>query len=252
MSHAPMSDQEHQKRYVEAIGRARLEGANSFQSWFDRSKDVRQAMIDGYWDLASQILTPMVCRYLLDPEEKVALEIGYGGGRILQAACSYFKEVIGIDIHNEQDTVEAFLRQQGKSNFRLIKTSGRTIDVDSASIDFIYSFIVLQHLCSFDAFVSYVKETYRCLKPGGLAQLYFGRYSAQHAFYRLRYFLQGYREIPTAPVNHVSLVVRVAKARRLCRDIGLQVIDVGTSIKRVSSERRRIKGGQSYVTLFKE
>ena len=56
--------------------------------------------------------------------------------------------------------VETFLRSQGKSNFELIKTFGRTIDVESETIDFIYSFIVLQHLPSFSVHESYVKETY--------------------------------------------------------------------------------------------
>jgi ubiquinone/menaquinone biosynthesis C-methylase UbiE len=225
---------------------------NSFQSWFDKSKDTTQSIVRGYWDLAFHILIPKVCECIENPEEKIALEIGYGGGRIVNAACSYFREVIGIDIHDEQEMVEAFLRAQGKSNFRLIRTSGRTIDVDSESIDFIYSMIVLQHLPSFDVFVSYIKETYRCLKLSGVALLYFGKYSRLNPVHQLRYFIQGYKEIPKAPVNHISLVIRVSKVKKLCRDIGFKVVEIGTSYKRVPDGYPRIRGGQNYVTLLKE
>jgi len=47
------------------------------------------------------ILTPKVCEYIENPEETTALDIGYGGERILNAACGYFKQVLGIDIHEE-------------------------------------------------------------------------------------------------------------------------------------------------------
>lgn len=175
------------------------------------------------------------------------------GGRILNAACNYFMEVIGIDIHDEQETVEAFLRAQGKENFKLIKTSGRSIDVDSESIDFIYSFFVLQHLPSFDAFVSYIKETYRCLKPSGIAQLYFGKYSSKlKGIDQLRYFIQGYKEFHEVPVNYTSLVVRVSKVKKLCKGIGFKVVEVGISYKRVPDGYPKIRGGQNYVTLLKE
>ena len=247
-----MSNTKYQRKYGKAIREARLAGMNSFQSWFNKSKDVNESIIRGYWDLAFQILTPKVCEYIEKPEEKIALEIGYGGERILNAACSYFRQVIGVDIHDEQETVEVFLRSQGKTNFRLIKTSGRTIDVDSESIDFIYSFIVLQHLPSFDVFISYIKETYRCLRPGGVAQLYFGKYSKLNPIDQLRYFIQGYKEIPEAPVNYTSLVIRMSKVKKICKDIGFRVLETGISYKRVPDGYPDAKGGQNSVTLLKE
>jgi ubiquinone/menaquinone biosynthesis C-methylase UbiE len=252
MSKQNISDTEHQLRYAEEIREARLAGMNLFQSWFNKSKDINQSIVRGYWDFTFNILTLKVCEYIENPEEKIALEIGYGGGRILNAACSYFKEVIGIDIHDEQQTVEAFLKSQGKNNFRLIKTSGRTIDVDSESIDFIYSFIVLQHLPSFDVFVSYLKESYRCLKLGGVAQLYFGKWSKLNKVNQLRYVIQGYKEIPEAPVNYTSLVVHVSKMKKLCRDIGFKVLEIGTSYKRVPDGYPKKIGGQNYVALLKK
>ncbi len=251
MKNQILSDGEHQRRYAEAIRESRQAGDHEFQSWFNRSKDLSQSIIRGYWDLSFHILTRKVCQCLENPEEKTALEIGYGGGRILNAACSYFKETIGIDIHEEQEAVVAFLRIQGKSNFRLIKTSGRTIDVTSNSVDFIYSFIVLQHLPSFETFATYLQEIHRCLKPGGLAQLYFGKYSKIPLGERLRYFFQGYKEIPEAPVNFTSLVIRVGKVKKLSRKYGFEVLETGTSYKTAPDGYARVPGGQKYLTLRK-
>lgn len=244
-------DAEQERRYVEAIRQARLHGLHSFQSWFNQSSDIAQALTRGYWDFSVHILTPKVCEHIREPEQKTALEIGYGGGRLLNAACSYFGQAIGIDIHHEEAFVESFLRSQGKSNFRLIRTSGRSIDVESDFVDFIYSFIVMQHLPSFDSFVAYLKESYRTLRRGGVAQLYFGKYSKLNVRERVRHFIHGYREIPEAPVNETSLVIRLSKAVGLCRDLGFRVVDAGTSYKDVPDGHRRVTGGQSYVTLLK-
>jgi len=247
-----LSDSEHQNRYASEITGARRAGDDQFQAWFNKSRDVRQSIVRGYWDLSSHILTPEVCRYMDHPEDKVSLEIGYGGGRILNAACDFFSHAVGIDIHTEREAVEAFLRSQGKQNFRLIQTQGRTIDVDSASIDFVYSFIVLQHLPNYEVLESYIKETYRCLKPGGVAQLYVGKYSKLSRSQRVRCFLRGYSEIPDAKTNHTSLVVRLARMKKLCGEHGFHVVATGTSYKQMPDGYCKSPGGQDYVTLIKK
>lgn len=245
-------DGNHVERYAAAIRAAREMGDETFQSWFNRSQNVSESIIRGFWDFGLHVLTPTVCEHLACPEEKTVLEIGYGGGRMLNAACCFFKEAMGVDIHREERTVEEFLRGQGKTNFRLIRSSGKSVNVESEMVDLVYSFIVLQHLPTFEVFVAYLKETFRCLRPGGLAQLYFGRYQTKLAMRdRIRHFFRGYKEIPDAPVNYTSLVVRVGKMKRLCRRIGFTVLETGTSYKRVPDGFRHASGGQSYVTLLK-
>lgn len=244
---------EHQQKYTAAIHQARLAGVEPFQRWFNRESatTMQQCLVRGAWDFSLHILTPKVCAHIANPEEKVALEIGYGGGRLLLAACRYFKEVIGIDIHAEQETVAALLRTQQVANVRLLRTTGQTIDVASASIDFIYSFIVLQHLPTFAVFASYIHEVARCLKPGGVAQLYFGKFSRLHPLQQVASFWRGYKETYGAPANHISLVIRVARVQQLCRHAGLKVIASGTSFFRAPDGYPGKAGGQSYVTLVK-
>lgn len=245
-----ISDDEHQKKYSKSIREARLAGDNQFHSWFNTAQDVHQSIEKGYRDFSNSILTTEVRKILNHPEENTALEIGYVGGRILNAACDYFQQVIGIDIHEEQGKVDTFLKSQGKTNFKLIEAPGRTIDVESETIDFIYSFIVLQHLPTFEVFASYVKETYRSLKPGGVAQLYFGRYGTLSIFDQLRFYRQSYKEIADANPRYVSLVIRLSEAKKLCKQSGFKIIDTGTSYKNIPGQKLRI-GGQNYLTLLK-
>jgi ubiquinone/menaquinone biosynthesis C-methylase UbiE len=251
MRNCTVTDGEDDRKFEEAIRAARQGGMDSFQRWFNQSEDVQESLVRGYWDLSLHILTPKVCEYIQRPEEKVALEIGYGGGRILNAACSFFGETIGIDIHAEAESVAALLTSQGKRNFRLIRSSGKTIDVESESVDFIYSFIVLQHVPRFAVFASYVAEAHRCLKSGGVAQLYFGRYSTLRLPDQLRSVFRGYRELPERPIEQMRLLIRVAKARAVCKAAGFRVLEVGTSYKGAPDGYPDRRGGQSYVTLLK-
>ena len=222
------------EKYVEAVRRAREQGPEAFQAWFD------PAAGRGYWDFAVHVLTPGVCARLGRPYELTALEIGYGGGRLLSAACSFFGEAIGVDVHEEEAEVRRFLEAEGKQNFRLVRGSGDALPVEDASVDFVYSFIVLQHLPSFAALERYVAETARVLRPGGLAQLYFGRLGRP----------VGHVERPDVPANEVSLLVGAWTARRVARRAGLRVVGSGRSFRHVPDGYPR-RGGQRYLTLVR-
>jgi hypothetical protein len=107
----------------------------------------------------------------------------------------------------------------------------------------VFSFIVFQHLASWHDLVSYLTEAHRCLKPGGVAHLYFGRLRP------LAHPIRGYREID-APVNRMTLLVSPTRMKGTARSLGFRVVDSGTSYKS-NQRRRRGRGAQGYVTLVK-
>lgn len=223
-------DAAHVAKYREAIGKAADSGELSFQQWFCKSASLRQSEVRGYWDFAVHILTPKVIAEIGDPENKTALEIGYGGGRILRAAASFFGKAIGVDIHDSQPNIPGVT---------LLTGDGKTLPVETETVDFVYSFIVFLHLQSFEAFVSYLNETYRVLKPGGIAQIYFGLKDSD-----------GYCSC-TAPANHASLEISQDVAEAESRKAGLHVIDSGRSYKSVPNGFPDVIGQQAYVTLKK-
>jgi SAM-dependent methyltransferase len=234
-------DAGHAGRYADAIHDARVQGTDAFQSWFDDSPSEAESVRRGFWDFAFHILTPAVVARIAQPAEATALEIGYGGGRLLNAAACFFGRAIGIDVHREAAEVEAFLHRHGRENTELLQSDGASIPVESGTVDLVYSFIVLQHLPDHDSFASYLSEARRVLRSGGTAQLYYGRLASRDPRRR-------YREIDS-PVNHVSLELAPRHARRLARDAGFEVVDERRSFKRVPDGYPKDRGGQAAMTL---
>lgn len=239
-----MNDEAHRRRYAEAVHEARAAGGDAFQSWFNRAESEEAAFRWGYWDFAFHILTAPVCARLDDPGSKTALEIGCGGGRLLNAAACFFAHAVGIDVHDDLDTVREVLARQGRRNVTVLSTDGRTIPVDDGSVELVYSFLVLQHLPRWATLVAYLHETHRVLRPGGVAQLYAARLHARNP-------LRAYRELD-APVNHVSLEVSPRHLRRLARTVGFEVAArAERAYKKPPDGYPDAPGGQFGLTLVK-
>ena len=193
--------------------------------------------------------------------EKTVLDLGYGGARMLAAASRHFKKAIGVDIHDENSLVTEELKKRGIENIELIKSDGESIPVNDESIDLVYSFIVLQHVEKIEIFKKYFEETYRILKPNGLAVLYFGReykYSMAKSS-RLLYFIdrlyeyfklrKGYRELP-ARVNTTNLNVSLGYAQKVAIGCGFKKMKVLVSRKDVP-DGVNLYGGQNGLVLKK-
>jgi SAM-dependent methyltransferase len=246
--------------FQEEIAKAADRSDDAFFTWFDGAANADAAFVRGSWDFALHFALP-AAPYLSAPETQTALEIGHGGGRILAAASRCFGTVVGVDVHNNNEKVEARLRAEGVGNARLLQGDGQSLPLPDGSVDFAYSFIVLQHVERFATFVSYWRETYRALRPGGLAILYFGRaahfslnrsarwrYRCDRLVERLR-LPRGYREV-AAPVNCTNLLVSLPCAVQLARATGFEVLDRVVSHKQVPDGFTRY-GGQHGLILRK-
>lgn len=116
----------------------------------------------GEEDVATQVLKGI----RLSPQAAV-LEIGCGIGRLLRAMRSRAGLVIGVDISGEmiERARHELLSDDG---LRLLRTDGDLREIADRSIDFVYSFIVFQHVPSRAAVLTYLREAARVLRPGGL------------------------------------------------------------------------------------
>ena len=233
---------------------------DAFFGWFDHADDRESSFVRGSWDFMFHIAQP-VGPLLARPEQRVALEIGHGGGRILAAASRCFQSVIGVDIHDENDKVQAALRGRGVTNARLVKTDGALLPVESEQVDCVYSFIVLQHVETYAVFKRYFEETFRVLKPGGVAVLYFGRRyrwsfnRSSRLLYAVDRLMEpiwlrhGYEELP-APVNSTNLRVSIRHAKHLAKSLGFNVMRTLVSRRRVP-DGVTLYGGQHGLVLTK-
>lgn len=250
----------HIRGFHAEISRVKSRGKDEFFTWFNNTQNTDSAFIRGAWDFAFHIALP-ISRYVSDPELKTILEIGHGGGRILAAASKYFTKAIGVDIHDENLFVERELKNRGIKNIQLIKSSGSEIPLADVSVDVVYSFIVLQHVEKIRIFRKYFMETFRVLKPGGVAILYFGRYSrfsrgrSNYWLYLIDNLLEiillhnGYLEI-SSRVNDINLIVSAKYAKNFSWALGFQVL--GFTVSRIAvPDKLGSYGGQHGILLRK-
>ena len=97
-----------------------------------------------------------------------ALDFGCGVGRLTQALCGYFDECYGVDIAASMiEHARRFNRHGGQCRYVLNEAADLSVFLDN-HFDFIYSFIVLQHMEP-RYIRRYLEDFLRILAPGGLA-----------------------------------------------------------------------------------
>ena len=105
----------------------------------------------------------IITAHFAHKENCTALEIGCGAGRILRPMSRDFGHVIGTDISGEmlakaRDIVDA----------ELLETDGEHIPLSDNSVDFVFSFLVFQHMKNYVLVENNFKDVVRILKPGGV------------------------------------------------------------------------------------
>jgi SAM-dependent methyltransferase len=102
---------------------------------------------------------------------QTVLEIGCGIGRMTARLADLYGEVIGLDLSETMlERARTVLRDA--PNVRLVHGSGRDLaGIADASVDVVFSYIVLQHIPTPDGQLAYLRETRRVLRPGGVAGL---------------------------------------------------------------------------------
>ncbi len=100
--------------------------------------------------------------------ERRALEIGCGPGRLMGAMSRNFSEIHGVDISAE---MVALARENLKSipHAHVHVTPDSKLAMFPADyFDFVYSYIVFQHIPSREVVLDYLREARRVLKPAGI------------------------------------------------------------------------------------
>lgn len=105
----------------------------------------------------------------LSPQRHRALDFGCGVGRLAQALCEHFEQVVGMDISQAMiDAARRYNRHGQRCDYR-VNTTDHLRQLEDASFDFIYTNISLQHSPP-EASENYIREFFRLLKPGGVTQ----------------------------------------------------------------------------------
>lgn len=102
------------------------------------------------------------------PGRERALEIGCGPGRLMGAMSRHFAEIHGVDISEE-------MAARARENLKSVAHARVHVTPDSrlamfpdGYFDFIYSYLVFQHIPSREVVLGYLREARRVLKSGGI------------------------------------------------------------------------------------
>lgn len=151
---------------------ADMEGVVAFLNWFDSTNSIEETVEAAHRDWHFRFRNQKYFPELMKRQK--SLEIGFGGGRLMVAAKRDFDEVYGVDIHNDFARTSAFLDSQECHSYKLFHRDDM-LEIESGSIDFVYSFIVFQHFDSFEEVIFYLKQIHRLLRGDGVAHIYFGK-----------------------------------------------------------------------------
>jgi len=198
------------------------------------------------WEFSLRFVTPTVRRLLPEPGGAIALELGCGDGRRLEAAASLFGRVIGVD---SPEMIDSALSRPGRAeNVELIAREGLRLPVESGSVDFVYAFHGLTNFNSRKRFDAEILEAERVLKPGGIAQLWFGRIPRLPFVINPVTWMRGYsyRE-----GDEIPLKVQQSAVRRVLRKARLNFPALSTPLHPDTSWRLFRGGNMSYVTAVK-
>jgi len=212
------------------------ENARVYINWPGIANEEEAFIASGRDDYARYI-KPFLERHGLETARMEALEIGCGIGRLARCLGEEFSGVTGVDVSQE---MVARAAAQHLPRCRFLTVSGGDLQgVADASIDFVMSFAVFQHVPEHAAIVSYIRETARVLKPGGYFRLHMkglrtlavGRWLVECGFSLNSRFLR--RELTRVPIARVryldtwqGISVPPPQARSLCASVGLQVLEV--------------------------
>ncbi|MGK7920986.1 MAG: methyltransferase domain-containing protein [Trichodesmium sp.] len=132
------------------------------------------------WEKSIQNLIPKILQDVpVKPEWKL-LEIGCGVGRLIKYLRENFARVDGVDISENMIQFAKQYLADGKQNGEVYVNNGCDLQqLADESYDFVFSTIVFQHIRSISIVKSYLRETFRVLKPGGYFRIQVHDHSAK-------------------------------------------------------------------------
>lgn len=145
--------------------RARKDAFHYIASWKDDWNE-ESFFASGESDY-QRLVEPILSRLTVDPSRTSMAELGCGAGRMTRAFARRFRSVTAIDISEVmQARAKDYLKDS--DNVLWVLTAGAALKgVETGSMDFVFSYLVLQHYPSAELIDGSIKEMMRILRPGG-------------------------------------------------------------------------------------
>jgi SAM-dependent methyltransferase len=146
--------------------RARKNAFHYIASW-RKDWDPESFIASGEEDF-ERLVVPVLARCGLPAVGKCMLELGCGAGRMTSSFAKRFELVYALDLSHEMLS-RARLMHSAQKNILWLQSNGVDLScVASDSIDFVFSYLVLQHLPEEALVLQYIREMLRVLRPSGV------------------------------------------------------------------------------------
>lgn len=213
-------------------------GDEKFILWFDGGETIEGAYAKSE-DIFERLFLPHAKKHLRKLDNKKALDIGYGAGLKVYQAAKHFEESHGIDVHGKHDDVFNQLHKYGDddvvADVYLRDAEANDLPYGDGEIDFIHSWTTFLHFNTYSYVVETLKEIHRVLKPGGVAVIYFTRYtrrSTEQTLSQYKHDLKieendkvGYREGGSlTKVRATGIIIALWRMAESAKEIGFQVV----------------------------
>jgi ubiquinone/menaquinone biosynthesis C-methylase UbiE len=145
--------------------RARKNAFHYIASW-QENWDLHSFLMSGEMDY-QRLAVPVLERCNIAMSGRIALELGCGVGRMTQVLARKYQSVLALDLSAEM-LRRARQIHEGCDNILWVQTGGADLGcLATSSVDFVFSYLVLQHLPNEEMAFGYVREILRVLKPTG-------------------------------------------------------------------------------------
>lgn len=145
--------------------RARRNAFHYIASW-EKEWDVQNFLDSGEKDYA-KLVAPVLERCSVPASGELMIELGCGVGRMTRSFARRYRQVVALDISPEM-LQRARQIDTGQKSILWVQLGGADLSCLAAnSADFLFSYLVLQHLPNKDLVFGYVREFLRVLRPGG-------------------------------------------------------------------------------------
>jgi SAM-dependent methyltransferase len=146
--------------------RARKNAFHYIASW-RKEWDLESFIASGEEDF-ERLVIPMLVRRNLPAAGKRMLELGCGAGRMTASFAKRFERVYAFDLSREMLSRARQMHTAQKNILWLLSNGADLSCVASDSMDFVFSYLVLQHLPEEALALQYIREMLRVLRPGGV------------------------------------------------------------------------------------
>ena len=115
-----------------------------------------------------ELVAPVLASFDFEPARKKMLEVGCGVGRVTRSFARRFEKVYALDVSQEMLQRARALHPNFQNIVWLHGDGAGFAQVPARSVDFVFSYLVLQHVPTQALALGYLREVLRVLGNGGI------------------------------------------------------------------------------------